>query len=109
LAFFQPTQRKVKVAALIFAGSVTVLIVSRFIPPELDILDLRDLIGQLMGIIFGWPIRLFDFITGSAFAPKECFTLCFPALVQVVVAFIADSLLFYLVACFYCERLRPKN
>lgn len=97
-AALAPTRAKLAITAGCFLIFPAVMVL-RAIPPQWDILDLRELSGMIPALLVGVPIRLFDHLTGSAFASKSEGFLAFPSLPELAVALLADVLLFYSIAC----------
>jgi hypothetical protein len=97
-AFLRPTRRKLALSATGFL-LLPALFWLRQIPGRLDILDLRQASEALLFLLLGLPVRLFDALTGSAFASRSEAFIGFPTLAQLAAAFVADALLFYLLAC----------
>lgn len=93
-----PTRRKLALTAIGFAV-FPALFLLRAIPPQWDLLDLREWSGVLFGFLVGVPIALFDAVTRSAFASTSEGFLHFPSLAQLAAAAVGDALAFYLVAC----------
>lgn len=97
-AAFAPTRTKVAITAGCFLIFPAVLVL-RAIPPQWDLLDLREWSGMIPALLVGVPIQLFDLLTGSAFASRSEGFLAFPSLPELAFALLADVLLFYLIAC----------
>ena len=48
-----------------------------------------------------FPIKIFDSITFSRFAPKECFVFCFPTIPQALFLLVFDVLFIYAFVCIF--------
>jgi len=107
LAVLAPTLRKLARTAAGFAV-FPIALAATCVPPEWDVLDLRSLGRGLIGLLLGVPIRGFDLLTASAFAPRSESFLVLPTLPQVAAALAADAVLFYALACAW-ERVRETR
>jgi len=101
--FLAPTRRKLALTAAGFA-IFPVLLALRAIPARWDLLDLKPWSGRILFLLLGVPVRLFDAVTGSAFASHSEAFLVFPTLPQLAAALLADAFLFYLLACAWVAR-----
>ena len=93
-----PTRRKLALTAggfLLFP----VLVLLRRIPSRWDLLDLREVSELILYLMLGFPIRLFDVLTGSAFVSRGEGFIRFPSTIQLAAAALANALFFYLLAC----------
>ena len=110
-AFLAPTRRKISwtlLGLLVLPGCLLL----RTIPAQWDLLDLRETGGLVLGLLFGVPIWIFDFVTGSAFAAKGGGFLRFPSLAELLSALVANLLFFYLISCTavrFWERRRNRS
>ena len=98
MAFLSPTRDKL-LRALLVASIVPVALLLMQIPVTVDVLDLRLLGRAIIGGLLGGPIRLLDWLTDSAFAPRSEAFIVFPSLPQCAFALVFDVFLFYVVAC----------
>lgn len=89
--FLTPTKSKIATFFVI----VFIIVVSTIL---LFIINERD-IAYLILYPLGLPLGLFDFITNSAFTPKECLFLCFPTFPEMAFTLIFDIIIVYLIAC----------
>ena len=107
--FLAPTRAKVAITAGCFLLFPAVMLL-RAIPPQLDLLDLRQWSGMIPALLVGVPIRLFNLLTGSAFASRSEGFLALPNVPELAAAFLADVLLFYLIACTWVHwRARRRS
>lgn len=67
--FFRPNKAKILLASRLCIGLLATLML-KIIPPQFDILDLREIPNLLANLLGRWPIRLFDMLTASQFAAK---------------------------------------
>ncbi len=110
-AFLAPTRRKLSwtvIGLMVLPGCFLL----RTIPVQWDLLDLRETGGLVLGLLFGVPIWIFDFVTGSAFAAKSEGFLRFPSLAELLSALVANLLFFYLISCTavrFWERRRSRS
>jgi len=98
LALLAPTRRKLALAAGLFLVFPLLFALSR-IPHQVDVLDVRLRSRELLHLLVGVPMRLFDAVTASRFASKSEAMLVFPTVVQLAAAAVLDALLFYVLAC----------
>jgi len=65
--FFRPNKAKILLASRLCIGLLATLML-KIIPPQFDILDLREIPNLLAILLAQWPIQLFDMLTASQFA-----------------------------------------
>lgn len=103
---FRPSEVKIGIFFLI----IFLLISPLFIPPQLDILDLKQVSGFFIKILFQAPLKLFDFVTMSAFTRKGCTWICFPSIPELIFVFVADVAIIYVVSCVLSKIIfKPKS
>lgn len=95
--FLKPNKSKLSTFIII---SISILIGVIF----LLIINEPDIAGILIYPFATVPIKIFDAITGSAFAPKECYVICFPTLPQVSFLILFDVVIIYLISCVIVAR-----
>jgi hypothetical protein len=108
MAFLSPTKGKL-VRALVVASVLPVAFALQEIPVAWDVLDLRQLARVVLAGLLGGPVRLFDLLTDSAFAPRSEGFIVFPTLPQIAFALACDALLFYVVACAWVAWRRRRR
>jgi hypothetical protein len=108
MAFLSPTKEKL-VRGLIVASVLPVAFALQEIPAAWDVLDLRQLARAVLAGLLGGPVRLFDLLTDSAFAPRSEGFIVFPTLPQIAFALACDALLFYLAACTWVAWRRRRR
>lgn len=102
--FLKPNKSKVVtffvITAVIVIGTVVLFAINE-----------RDLAGIFLYPLATLPITLFDIVTGSAFAPRECGFLCFPTIPQILFILVFDIVMIYLIVCgiIYAREKRTRT
>ena len=78
------------------------------IPVTWDVFDLRLLGRAILRALLACPIRLLDWLTDRAFAPRSEAFIVFPTLTQCVFALVCDLILFYVAGCAWSAWRRPE-
>lgn len=90
--FLKPTKSKLSTFIIISASIlIGVIFLLKINEP--------DIAGILIYPFATVPVKIFDAITGSAFAPNECYLLCFPTFPQVSFLILFDIVFIYLISC----------
>lgn len=90
--FLKPNMDKVIAVSML----VAIIVIGTVI---LFTINERDIAGIFLYPFTALPITLFDTVTSSAFAPRECGFLCFPTIPQTLFILIFDVAAIYLIAC----------
>ncbi len=106
--FFCPNKAKILLASRLCIGLLATLML-KIIPPQFDILDLREIPNLLANLFGRWPIRLFDMLTASQFAAKGGGFLVFPSFAQILFMLVLDALMIYLISCLIMFMKKRKG
>lgn len=106
--WIKPTRRKFKIVLLCILFFL-VLPLTQLIPPQYDLLDLKDGANFILKIVLSLPVRMFDLLTGGTFRPRECYVFCFPTPMQLAFLAVFDLAIFYLGACIYCKFVKKRE